>query len=187
MNSIFQNETGIKINGFSGEIRDNNIYDNNLNISSETVLKIHPNYFGSTNIDEMRLRNIEISKVYDGKVPEGRVVNAVSNPYSGLSQEERQRKATELLIEAGAYFRQRNYGKAVTLFEEALKAFATAETYYYLAICYQEMKEDEKALNYLREGVEKFPKDSTLQKSLGLMYYQTGREEEAKKRYLKRS
>lgn len=181
MNSIFQNETGIKINGFSGEIRDNNIYDNNLNISSETVLKIHPNYFGSTNIDEMRLRNIEISKVYDGKVPEGRVVNAVSNPYSGLSQEERQRKATELLIEAGAYFRQRNYGKAVTLFEEALKAFATAETYYYLAICYQEMKEDEKALNYLREGVEKFPKDSTLQKSLGLMYYQTGREEEAKK------
>jgi Flp pilus assembly protein TadD len=33
----------------------------------------------------------------------------------------------------------------------------------------------------LRDGVEKFPKDSTLQKSLGLMYYQKGSEAEAKK------
>ncbi|MEK7788321.1 MAG: tetratricopeptide repeat protein, partial [Planctomycetota bacterium] len=78
---------------------------------------------------------------------------------------------------------QRNYGKAVTLFEEALKAFPTADTYYYIALCYQEMKEDEKALKYLKEGVEKFPKDSTLQKSLGLMYYQKGRDAEAKKAF----
>ncbi|GAB5047357.1 GNA1162 family protein [Thermodesulfovibrio sp. TK110] len=181
MNNILQNETGIKINGFSGDIKDNNIYDNNMNVSSETVLKIAPNYFGSINIDEMKLKNIQISSVYNFRVPEGKVVNAILNPYSALSQEERQKKATEFVIEAGNYFRQRNYGKAVTLFEEALKAQPTVEVYYYLAICYQEMKEDEKALNYLREGVEKFPKDATLQKSLGLMYYQAGREEEAKK------
>lgn len=181
LNSLFQNETGIKIIGFSGEIRDNNIYDNSLNIYSETFLKIAPNYFGSINSDEMRLRNIQISSVYDAKLPEGKLVNPITNPYAKLSQEERQRKATEFVIEAGEYFRQRNYGKAVTLFEEALKAQPTPEIYYYLAICYQEMKEEEKTLKYLREGVEKFPKDSTLQKSLGLIYYQAGREEEAKK------
>jgi Flp pilus assembly protein TadD len=45
------------------------------------------------------------------------------------------------------------------------------------------MKEDERSLKYLRDGVEKFPKDSTLQKSLGLMYYQNGNEVEAKKAF----
>ena len=43
------------------------------------------------------------------------------------------------------------------------------------------MKEDDKALKYLKEGVEKFPKDSTLQKSLGMMYYQSGQGSRCKK------
>lgn len=181
MSNILQNETGIKVSGFSGEIKDNNIYDNNINIYSETPLKISPNYFGSINIEEMRLKNIQLSNVYDSRVPEGKVVNAITNPYLTLSQEERKKKATEFVIEAGNYFRQRNYGKAVSLFEEALKAQPSPEIYYYIALCYQEMKEEEKALKYLREGVEKFPKDSMLQRSLGLIYYQIGKEEEAKK------
>lgn len=179
--NIFQNEVGVKLNGFSGEIRENNIYDNFVNIASETPLKIGANYLGSANTEEMRLRGVEVAKVYDSKLPQGKIIETVTNPYSKLSLEERQRKATELVIEAGNYFRQRNYGKAVTLFEEALKAQPSPEIYYYLTISYQEMKEDEKALKYLREGVEKFPKDSTLQRSLGLVYYQTGREDEAKR------
>jgi len=179
--NIFQNEVGVKLSGFSGEIRENNIYDNTVDLSSETPLKIAANYLGSTNTEDMKLKGVDVEKVYDGKIPQGKIVEATVNPYAKLSQEERQRKATEFVIEAGGYFRQRNYGKAATLFEEALKAQPTPEVYYYLAICYQEMKEEEKALKYLREGVEKFPKDSTLQRSLGLIYYQTGREEEAKK------
>ncbi|MBI4709904.1 MAG: tetratricopeptide repeat protein [Nitrospirae bacterium] len=110
-------------------------------------------------------------------------MDAISNPFASLTQDERQKKALELMIEAGGYFRQSNYGKASSRFEEALKAFPTADTYYYLALCYQGMKEDEKALKYLKEGVEKFPKDSTLQKALGLMYYQAGNETEAKKAF----
>jgi len=181
--NIFQNETGIKINGFSGEIIDNNIYDNVVNVHSETPVKLDKNYLGTINIDEMKIKNVQISKVYDKKLPDGRVVDAISNPYANLSQEERQKKATEFIIEAGHYFRQRNYGKAVKLFEEALKAQPSPEVYYYFALSYQEMKEDENALKYLKEGVEKFPKDSTLQKSLGLMYYQMGKEEDAKKHF----
>lgn len=183
MSSIFQNETGIAINGFSGDIKDSNIFDNSLNISSESMVKIDPNYLGSINTDEMKIKGVSITKVYDNRIPGGKVVDAISNPYASMSHEERQKKATELVIEAGNYFRQRNYGKASSLFEEALKAYPTAEVYYYLALCYQEMKEDEKSLKYLRDGVEKFPKDSTLQKSLGLMYYQKGNEAEAKKAF----
>lgn len=117
-------------------------------------------------------KGVGITKVYDNRIPGGKVVDAISNPYASMSHEERQKKATELVIDAGNYFRQRNYGKASSLFEEALKAYPSADVYYYLALCYQEMKEDDRSLKYLKEGVEKFPKDSTLQKSLGLIYYQ---------------
>ncbi|MCL4456336.1 MAG: DUF799 family lipoprotein [Nitrospirae bacterium] len=184
MNSnIFQNEDGIVLKGFSGDIKDNNIFDNQRNISSEQNIKVGANYLGSINTDEMKIAGIAVSKVYDNRIPEGKIVDAVSNPYASMNQEERQKKATEFVIEAGNYFRQRNYGKAVTLFEEALKALPSPDVYYYIAICYQEMKEEEKALKYLKEGTDKFPKDSTLQKSLGLMYYQKGDEAEAKKAF----
>lgn len=181
LSNIFLNKEGIRIKGFSGEIKDNNIVDNEKNISSESNIKIGANYLGSINVDEMRIKGISLIKTYDNKVPDGKIVDAIFNPYALLSNEERQKKATEILIEAGNYFRQRNYGKAVMLFEEALKAFPTAETYYYLALSYQEMKENDKAMKYLKEGVEKFPKDSTLQRSLGMMYYEKGSEAEAKK------
>lgn len=181
--NIFQNIDGILMKDFSGEIKDNNIFDNGRDISSELPVKIAANYLGSINIDEMKISGVSVTKTYDNKVPDGEIVDAISNPYASLTQDKRQKKATELVIEAGSYFRQRNYGKASTIFEEARKAFPTAETYYYLALCYQEMKEDEKALKYLKEGVEKFPKDSTLQKALGLMYYQAGNEIEAKKTF----
>lgn len=181
--NIFQNTEGIVISGFSGEIKDNNISENGRNIFSETGIKIGPNYLGSINTDEMKISGVNVAKAYDNRVPDGKIVDAISNPYESMTQEDRQKKATEFLIEAGTYFRQRNYGKASALFEEALKALPSAETYYYLALCYQEMREDEKALKYLRDGVGKFPKDSTLQKALGLMYYQKGNDAEAKKAF----
>jgi hypothetical protein len=179
--SIIQNKEGIAVKGFSGEVKDNIIIDNEKNIVSESTIKIGANYFGSINADEMRLHNVNIVKTYDHRPPDGKIVDAISNPYASLSPEDRQKKATEFVIEAGNYFRQRNYGKASTLFEEALKALPTPDVYYYLALCYQEMKEDDKALKYLKEGAEKFPKDPALMKALGLLYYQKGDEAEAKK------
>ncbi|TAL26720.1 MAG: hypothetical protein EPN94_02615, partial [Nitrospirae bacterium] len=164
--NIFQNSEGIVIRNFSGEIKDNNIYDNEKNIISEPEVKLGANYLGTVNMDEMKVIGVVLAKAYDNKFPDGKIVGVISNPYTHLSQEERQKESTTILVEAGDYFRQRNYGKAVGMFEEALKAYPTAEIYYYLAISYQEMKEDDKALKYLKEGVEKFAKDSTLQKSL---------------------
>ena len=183
LNNIFQNKDGVLVRGGSGDIKDNNIFDNERNISSDPPLKISANFMGSVNVDEMKIIGISLTKVYDHRLPDGKLADAVSNPYAAMGPEDRQKKAVELLIEAGSYFRQRNYGKASSIFEESLKASPSPDTFYYLAICYQEMKESDKALKYLQEGVGKFPKDSTLQKSLGLMYYQAGNEAEAKKAF----
>lgn len=120
---------------------------------------------------------------YANKIPEGKDTDAKANSHTNISQEDqdRQKKAKDIAIEANSYFKQKNYSKSASLFEEALKAYPTADIYNYLAVCYLEMKEEDKALKYLKEGAEKFPKDSTLQKSLGMMYFQKGDEKEAKK------
>jgi len=180
-NDVFQNKTGIFVKDFSGQIKDNNLIDNNGNASSEAPLKLAANFFGSVHVEEMRLKNINVVKVYDQRLPEGKIVDAIVNPYARMTHEERQKKLTELAIEAGNYFRHRNYGKASNLFEESLKVSPSADAYYYLALCYQEMKDDENATKILREGAEKFPRDTTLVKSLGLKLYQKGNEDEAKK------
>ncbi|TAN41447.1 MAG: tetratricopeptide repeat protein [Nitrospirae bacterium] len=182
--NIFQNERGMVLQGFSGEISESNIHDNAENIASDAPVKIGANYFGSTNIEEMKLKGVSVAKVYNDRYPSGKIVDAVSDPYASLSQDERQKKAAEFLIEAGGFFRQRNYGKASNLFENALKAHPSPDTYYYLALCYQEMKEDDKAMKYLEDGVKKFPNDSTIQRAIGFMHYQRGNEAEAKKAFL---
>ncbi len=180
-NNILQNKDGIITSEFSGEIKDNNIFDNTKNITSENEIKISANFLGSVNVDEMKISKISIVKTYDNKIPDGKIVDAISNPYSALSQEEKKKKASEIFADGESYFQQRNYGKAVTRFEESLKAYPTPEAYYYTALCYQDMKEDDKAIKYLKEGAEKFSKDSTILKSLGMLHYQKGNEAEAKK------
>lgn len=104
-----------------------------------------------------------------------------ADPYATLTQDERQIKSTELLIEAGRYFRMRNFGKAANLFSENLKVLPSAETFFYLSICHQEMKDADRAFTYLREGTEKFPMDPLLWRSLGVMAYEKGDEMGAKK------
>jgi hypothetical protein len=182
-NNIIQNREGIVLKEFSGEILDNVIMDNEKNIVSESPTKIGPNYFGSINVDEMRIRNVTIEKVYDKRPPEGKIVEAVVNPYARLTEQERLVKSAQLLEEAGQYFRQRNYGKSSLLYEEAIKVNASPEAYYYLALCFQEMKEGEKAMKYLQEGTVKFPRDSNLWKSLGMIFFQAGKPEEARRAF----
>jgi tetratricopeptide (TPR) repeat protein len=179
--SIIQNNDGIVTESYVGELRDNSIIDNQRNIVADKPLQVGPNYFGSVIAEDMRLVNASAEKVYNGQPPRGEVVVSVVNPYLKLTQEERQKKSTEIFIEAGSYFRQRNFGKAVGLFTENLKILPTAETYFYLSLCHQEMKEQDKAVTYLLEGTAKFPKDPLLWKSLGMLAYEKGDEKEAKR------
>ncbi|MCX5808209.1 MAG: hypothetical protein NTX36_02345 [Proteobacteria bacterium] len=144
LNTIIQNEEGITIEDYSGEIQDNTIMDNMRNILAMTPARIGINYFGTINAEEMKVDGVKIQKVYDARPPEGKIVDVISSPYVALSQQERREKATALITEGQGYFGQRNYGKASGIFEESLKASPTSEAYYYLALCYQEMKEDDR-------------------------------------------
>lgn len=180
-NTIVQNEDGIFLEDYSGETNDNTIMDNKRNIHANTTSRLGINYFGTVNAEEMRVDGIKIHKAYNARPPNGIIVDVISNPYVVLNIKERQNKAVELVSQGQEYFGRRNYGKASGIFEDSLKAFPTPEAYYYLALCYQEMKEEDKALKYLKAGTEKFPKDIAVQKALGMMFYQKGDEKEAKK------
>ena len=179
--SIMQNQVGILAEGFSGEIRDNNLLDNGVNIKSENPLTVAPNWFGTVQSDSLKLGNVSAGRVYDGRIPGGQVVAAVGDPYLHLTPEERQKKGAELLVEAGSYFRQRNFGKAMTLFAEKLKVEPSPEAYYYLSLCHQEMNEQDRSVELLKEGTVKYPHDPSLWRSLGMLLYQKGEEAGSRK------
>lgn len=178
---IIQNSDGVLAEGFAGELRDNSIIDNERNIVADKPLQVGPNYFGTLVAEEMRLVNASAEKVYNGQLPAGTIVAAIVNPYLKLAQDERQKKSAEFLVEAGRYFRQRNFGKAAGLFAENLKILPSAETFFYLSLCHQEMKEEARAIAYLKEGTAKFPQDPLLWKSLGMLAYEKGDEAGARK------
>ena len=180
-NTISRNRRGIAARGMSGEIRENNILDNEVNIASEEPLGIGANYFGTVQIEEMRLHNVIAPKVYSGRVPGGTIVDVMSNPYLAMGPEERRQAGAGLVKEGRDYFGRRNYGKAASLFEASLKAEPSPEAYYQLALSYEEMKDEEKALAALGEGAAKFPQDSSLVRALGMVLYQKGDEAGARK------
>jgi tetratricopeptide (TPR) repeat protein len=179
--NFIRNKDAIVADAFSGEIRDNNFLDNDSNIQAEKLLTVAPNWFGTVESEELKLENVSASQVYDGRVPGGVVVRAITDPYLRMTSEERRMKGAELLVEAGNYFRQRNYGKAMLLFAEDLRVDPCAESYYYLSLCHQEMKEQDQALEVLRQGTAKFPHDPMLWKSFGMLLYEKGEEAEARK------
>ncbi len=181
-NDITQNKVGLQMAKSSPLFKENNIYANDINVDAgDLSAQLDINFFGAIVYEEMRLKgNVKVSTVLDDKYPNGKQAHVIVNPYTLLSPEEKKAKVAELLISAGKYFRERNFGKAATQFEDVLKLEQGPTTYYYLALSYQGMEDNEKALGFLKKGVEKFPLDSNLSKAYGLLLYQLGRDEEAK-------
>src|SRR3990167_2449278 len=190
---ITQNKIGVQITKSSPVIKENNIFANDVNIENPPTppfdkggqggltVQLDNNFFGTVVYEEMRFKGaMKVAAVLDDKYPNGKPAAVIVNPYSLLSFEEKKVKVAELLVSAGKYFRERNFGKAAAQFEEALKLEESPTTYYYLALSYQGMEDNEKALGYLKKGVEKFPLDSNLSKAYGLLLYQLGKDEEAK-------
>lgn len=181
-NNVTQNKTGIQMTKSSPTIKENNINDNEINVDAgETSVNMDNNYFGTNVFEEMKLKgNVKAANILDNKYPGGKVVPAVINPYTLLSPEEKKQKVAELLVSSGRYFREKNFGKAALQFEEILKLEENPTTFYYLALSYQSMDDNEKALGFLKKGVDKFQLDSNLAKAYGLLLYQLGREEDAR-------
>ncbi len=179
--TIIRNGDGVVIETFSGELRDNSIRDNKRNVVSDRSITIGPNWFGSIRRDELGLAPaVVVEFVYDAPLPAGKLLLPVDDPYQRLTAEERQRKGTELVIQAGVYFRQANYGKAATFFDEARRVAPTAEIYYFQGICHEQMKEPERGVALLREGTGKFPQDPLLWKSLGVLLSDQDQPDEAR-------
>lgn len=181
-NSVMKNKTGISSVSSSPQITENNIYGNDVNAEIEdSAVPLDGNYLGTLNADEMRLTGTAtIAKALDAPYPDGKLQGVFVNPYSILSADERKAKLAELLQQAGKYFRERNFGKAASTFEETLKIEQGPVTYYYLGLSYQGMDDNGKALLYLKNGTEKFPMDSTLIKAYGMLLYQLDKQDEAK-------
>lgn len=179
---ITQNKTGMQLVDSTPELIENNIYANDVNVDKKGgAVNLDKNYLGSINTDEMRIKgDALITKALDAPYPAGKAVDVIVNPYASMSPEEKKVKLTELLVAGGRYFKDRNFGKAASTFEEVLKIEEGATTYYYLALTYQGMDDNEKALSYLKKGFEKYPMDSNLAKSYGLLLYQMNKEEPAK-------
>ncbi|MDP2681691.1 MAG: DUF799 family lipoprotein [Deltaproteobacteria bacterium] len=179
---ITQNKVGLQMAKSSPLLKENNIFANNTNVDAgDLSAQLDGNFFGTIVYEEMRLKgNVKVSTVLDDKYPNGKPAQVQVNPYTLLSPEEKKAKVAELLVSSGKYFRERNFGKSATQFEDVLKLEEGPTTYYYLALSYQGMEDNEKALGFLKKGVKKFPLDSNLSKAYGLLLYQLGRDEEAK-------
>lgn len=179
---ITQNKIGIESSDSSPAIKDSNIHSNVVNLKAgEEALTADMNYFGSSVYDEMRFKgNVKVSTVLDREFPDGKPVPVTFNPYARLTPDERKAKAAELSIAAGKYFRERNFGRSAEQFGELLKLEETPTAYYYIALSYQGMEENEKALTFLKKGAERFPFDSNILKGYGLLLYQLGKNDEAK-------
>jgi hypothetical protein len=179
---ITQNKTGLSIIDGSPEVSLSNIHSNDINAeASGGAITLDKNYLGSVNTDEMRIKGTASAlKVYDAPLPAGTLVDAISNPYAKLTPDEKKAKMAELLMTGGKYFKERNLGKSAATFEEALKIEDSPTVYYYLALSYQGMDDNEKALKHLAKGAEKFPMDSVVIKAYGMLLYQLNKETKAK-------
>jgi hypothetical protein len=173
---LTHNGLGVEMAGFVGIMRDNAILQNEVNLRAEPGTLLEANYWGSLDPEAMRIEGARISEALNRHPPEGQPVAVRANPYLHLSPEARQTQATEALAEAARLFRAKNYGRALSYFEQAIAARPAADSYYFAALCHQEMGEEDKAIERLREGIAAFPSDPSLHRALGMLHYQRGEE-----------
>src|SRR2546427_2137091 len=72
------------------------------------------------------------------------------------------------------------YPRAVDILSEAVRTSPTAETYLYLGIAYDHMKEFQKSEDSLKEGARRYPQDSRLHNQLADLYLEYNDREAAK-------
>ena len=180
---IINNELGVEMKGFSGTLRDNVIAHNTVNLRAEAGTLLEANFWGSLDVTALRVEGGVVSEAYNRPPPDGKVVPLRVSPCAGLSEEACQRKTDEILADAGRLFSEKNYGRALSRYEMVIATHPSADSYYFAALCHQEMQEEDLAMERLREGVVAFPIDPSLHRALAMLYYQKG-ESDAARRHL---
>jgi tetratricopeptide (TPR) repeat protein len=179
-NRIAANQLGVDMQAFTGVLRDNAIFQNALNLRSEAGTLLDANYWGSLDPAALRIEGGLVGEALNRPPPDGKLVTLRVSPCAGLTPEDCQRKAAEALIEGGQLFRAKNYGRALTRFEDSIAAQPSADAYYFAALCHQEMREEQHAIERLQDGIAAYPSEPALRRALGMLHFQRGETSQAR-------
>lgn len=174
LNRIAGNDVGVEMHAFTGVLRDNAIFQNTVNLRADEGTLLEANFWGSLDPSVLRIEGGVAREALNRAPPDGKVVTLRVSPCAGLTPEGCQRKSAEVMIEAGRLFRAKNYGRALTQFETVIAAQPSADAYYFAAMCHQEMQEEARGIERLRDGVAAFPNEPSLRRALGMLYFQRG-------------
>ncbi len=152
---------GIVFEGGSAGIRDNNIFDNKVNLLAFEKLVVSDNYFGSSSSDNLNLEgDILVKSILDAPYPHGRRIILVDD--KDITPEELEKKFTELKGKGVNAFHGQHYGDAYQALNKAVQMKDDRDVYLYLAYTLLALNDDIALAEILDEGVSKFPYDVRL-------------------------
>lgn len=152
---------GIVFEGGSAGIRDNNIFDNKVNLSASEKLVVSDNYFGSASSDHLNLEgDVLVKSILDAPYPHGRRIILVDD--KDITPEELEKRFTELKAKGVNAFHGQHYGDAYQALNMAVQMKDDRDVYLYLAYTLLALNDDLALAEILDEGVSKFPYDVRL-------------------------
>ena len=159
--SISNCTTGIEFNGGDGVIRENNIFDNDVNILSHSKMVVEENYFGTASTDKIKVKgDVLVKSLLDAPYPHGRKIVLVDDRI--ITPELLDEKFIKLKEEGEKCFHEQQYGDAYQKFEKALKNKSDRDIYLYFSYTLLALGNDAKLKEILSEGISKFPYDVRL-------------------------
>ncbi|WP_291327105.1 right-handed parallel beta-helix repeat-containing protein [Desulfovibrio sp. UCD-KL4C] len=159
--SISNCTTGLEFNGGNGIIKENNIFDNEINIFSGSKLVVEENYFGTAAVDKIKVKgDVLVKSLLDSPYPHGRKIVLVDD--RTITPKLLDEKFNKLKEEGENFFHKQQYGDAYQKFEQALKIKSDRDIYLYFSYTLLALQNDAKLKETLSEGISKFPYDVRL-------------------------
>lgn len=159
--SINNCTVAISVEGGSTIIKNNNLYDNEININSLTGLVVTDNYLGSASAENMRVSgNVLVKSILDAPYPHGRQIILVDD--RTVTPEVLEKQFTELKKKGISSFHSQHYGDAYQYLNKAVRIKDDRDIYLYLSYTLLALSDDIALSEVLEEGISKFPYDVRL-------------------------
>ncbi|NDV26357.1 right-handed parallel beta-helix repeat-containing protein [Desulfovibrio sp. JC010] len=152
---------GIVFSGGNAEIKDNNLFDNKINLLSSTKLVVSDNFFGTASRDHLNIKgDILVKSILDAPYPHGRRIILVDD--QDITPEELEKKFAKLKEQGVSAFHSQHYGDAYQALNQALKMKDDRDVYLYLSYTLLALGDDLALSETMSEGISKFPYDVRL-------------------------
>ncbi|MBI9112795.1 hypothetical protein [Maridesulfovibrio ferrireducens] len=159
--SISNCTTGLEFNGGNSNIRENNIFDNDINILSRSKLVVEENYFGTASSDKMKVKgDVLVKSILDAPYPHGRKIVLIDD--KTITPKLLEERFSKLKAEGVLSFHNQQYGDAYQKLEQALKLKDDRDIFLYLSYTLLALGDDVRLTEVLSEGLSKFPYDVRL-------------------------